>query len=187
VICPSCQSAAATFACDVGQITSILSPIPRPQEGRIAIVTDVGCGMRWTLAAHQTNAQRGGRRSRVVLMPRRRHQVLKKLTLLRDDGDKKARSPGRARSKPLKPIAQGRPVRSGEPVVTNSYVFHFYIRGCGCAWASGFPCALCFDEGRSLAKPGRMAPRDRCAMQYRPTVRNISRLAKAVPAGQKIR
>src|SRR4029079_10011359 len=23
-------------------------PIPRPQEGRIAIVTDVGCGMRWT-------------------------------------------------------------------------------------------------------------------------------------------
>jgi hypothetical protein len=24
------------------------SPVPQPQEGRIAIVTDVGCGMRWT-------------------------------------------------------------------------------------------------------------------------------------------
>jgi len=45
-----------------------------------------------------------GRRNRVVLMPRRWHQVLKKLTLLRDDGDKKARSPGRARNKPLKPL-----------------------------------------------------------------------------------
>jgi hypothetical protein len=39
-----------------------------------------------------------GRRSRVVLMPRRRHQVLREDA--RDDGDKKARSPGRARSKP---------------------------------------------------------------------------------------
>jgi hypothetical protein len=27
-----------------------------PSEGRIAIVTDVGCGMRWTLWLHQTSA-----------------------------------------------------------------------------------------------------------------------------------
>jgi hypothetical protein len=40
------------------------------------------------------------RRSRVVLTPRRWCQVSAKLTLLRSDGGKKARSPGRARSKP---------------------------------------------------------------------------------------
>jgi len=28
---------------------------PVPKEGRIAIVTDVGCGMRWTRAARLTN------------------------------------------------------------------------------------------------------------------------------------
>jgi len=31
-------------------------PVPPPQEGRIAIVTDVGRGMRWTFAAQETNA-----------------------------------------------------------------------------------------------------------------------------------
>ena len=30
--------------------------VPHPSEGRIAIVTDVGCGMRWTLWLHQTSA-----------------------------------------------------------------------------------------------------------------------------------
>jgi hypothetical protein len=30
------------------QITSTSTAIPHPQEGRIAIVTDVGRGMRWT-------------------------------------------------------------------------------------------------------------------------------------------
>jgi hypothetical protein len=30
------------------QIKSISFAIPFPQEGRIAIVTDVGCGMQWT-------------------------------------------------------------------------------------------------------------------------------------------
>jgi hypothetical protein len=30
------------------EMCDYLLPIPRPQEGRIAIVTDVGCGMRWT-------------------------------------------------------------------------------------------------------------------------------------------
>jgi hypothetical protein len=80
-------------------------------------------------------------------MPRRWHQVLKKLTLLGDDGDKKARSPGRARNKPLKPFAQGVPDRFGGPVVTISCAFLFRTRGCGCDRAPGIPCAL-FIEGR---------------------------------------
>jgi hypothetical protein len=77
------------------------------REGRIAIVTT-----RWARDAMDVDSvRRGGsiapdenafriRRSRVVLTPRRWRQVLKKLTLLRDDGGKKARSPGRARRKP---------------------------------------------------------------------------------------
>ena len=35
-------------SCAVGQITTILSRVPHPHEGRFAIVTDVGSGMRWT-------------------------------------------------------------------------------------------------------------------------------------------
>src|SRR3984885_15764522 len=75
-------------------------------------------------------------------MPRRWRHVLKKLTLLRGNGGKKPGSPGRARKKPLKPIAQGRPGISGEPVVTCLRAFYFCTQGCGCAQASGFPCAL---------------------------------------------
>ena len=59
--------------------------------------------MRWTLWVRKTSAPQGGRRSRSVLIPRRWYQVLKKLTLLGDDGDNKARSPGRLRRKLLKP------------------------------------------------------------------------------------
>jgi hypothetical protein len=47
--------------------------------------------------ASDEGAERG-RRSRVVLTPRRWRQVLREDA--RDDGDKKARSPGRARYKP---------------------------------------------------------------------------------------
>jgi hypothetical protein len=56
------------------------------KEGRIAIVTDVGRGMRWTLWAAQDERGPSVRRNRVVLISRRWDQVLKKLTLLRNDG-----------------------------------------------------------------------------------------------------
>jgi hypothetical protein len=68
-------------------------------RGAIAIVTTV----RWdAMDAKAATDERGMsvRRSRVVLMPRRWRQVRGKPTLLADDGDNKARSPGRARSKP---------------------------------------------------------------------------------------
>jgi hypothetical protein len=35
--------------CAVGQITTMLPRVPPSQEGRFAIVTNVGSGMRWTL------------------------------------------------------------------------------------------------------------------------------------------
>ena len=53
--CPTGKSAKAVqphpekySAFAVGQISATSSPVSRPQEGRIAIVTDVGRGMRWT-------------------------------------------------------------------------------------------------------------------------------------------
>jgi hypothetical protein len=36
------------FSFSEAQISCMTDPIPSPPEGRIAIVTDVGSGMRWT-------------------------------------------------------------------------------------------------------------------------------------------
>ena len=93
-------------------------------------------GMRWTPIAPLTNGAERGRRSRVVLTPRRWRQVCVHHA---GDGDNKARSPGRARRKPLKPLRAGMPGETGEPVVTNSYAFLFCMRGCGCAKHPAFP------------------------------------------------
>src|SRR4030081_1570484 len=92
--------------------------------------------MRWTQLALLTRAPCCGRRSRVVLTPRRRRQVGGGNSA--DDGDKKARSPGRARSKP-ETMAQGRPECSGEPVVTTLVCFLLCTRGCGCTGHPAFP------------------------------------------------
>jgi hypothetical protein len=53
------------------QITGLSRVIPYPIEGRFAIVTDVGFGMRWTRLRAGRSAPARGRRSRVVLTPRR--------------------------------------------------------------------------------------------------------------------
>src|SRR3954452_25590591 len=74
--------------------------------------------MRWTWMAPLTNGAERGRRSRVVLTPRRWRQVLR--SDAQGDGDNKARSPGRSRRKPLKPPRAGMPGCSGEPMVTTS-------------------------------------------------------------------
>jgi hypothetical protein len=58
------------------------------------------------------------------------------------DGGKKARSPERARRKPLKPLARGKPDVFGGPAVTCLRAFFICTQGCGCIDASGFPCAL---------------------------------------------
>ena len=64
------------FAFSEAKIRCMVRPVPHPSEGRIAIVTDVGCGMRWTLWLRATSAAQGGRQSRVVPTPRRWCQVL---------------------------------------------------------------------------------------------------------------
>src|SRR5450631_3500754 len=91
--------------------------------------------MRWTQAALLTRALLCGRRSRVVLTPRRWRQVLEKQAsckLLGDDGGKQARSPGRARNKLLKPSRAGMPGDPGATVVTTLVCFlHFAHEAAG--------------------------------------------------------
>jgi hypothetical protein len=79
-------------------------------------------------AAHETNAFARGRRSRVVLTPRRWRQVSRK-QFPRGDGGKKARSPGRARYKLLKPLRREGWVFPAVSVVTMLvWFFHFHAR-----------------------------------------------------------
>jgi hypothetical protein len=116
--------------------TSLEPASSHPSEGRIAIVTDAGWDAMDAGGAFDESAG-GGRRSRVVLTPRRWRQVLRKCP--RDDGGKKARSPGRARNKPLKPSCRKRRVNPAEPVATTLVCFLLCTRGCGCSGHPAFP------------------------------------------------
>ena len=76
-----------------GKSPAYLSSSLALEEGRFAIVTDVGAGSDGRGCA--IDEQRGcGRQSRVVLTPRRWRQVPGKLTLLGGDGGKQARLTG---------------------------------------------------------------------------------------------
>ena len=93
---------------------------------------------------------RSGRRSRVVLTPRRRRQVSQRC--LRGDGDKQARSPGRARNKLLKPSRAGMPGDLGATVVTNSCATYTLRTRLRVRRAPGIPHAL---FGRVIAAKTR--------------------------------
>jgi hypothetical protein len=56
-----------------------------------------------------------------------------------DDGGNKARSPGRARSKPLKPLRGEGRMNPLSPVATTLVCFLFCTRGCGCSEHPVFP------------------------------------------------
>jgi hypothetical protein len=74
---------------------------PAPLRGALRNVTDVGRDAV-DAAARLTGDAGSGRRSRVVLTPRRWRQVGGSDSS--GEGGNKARSPGRARRKPLKPL-----------------------------------------------------------------------------------
>jgi hypothetical protein len=86
--------------------------------------------MRWTLLVRQTNAPTSGRRSRVVLTPRRWRQIVDNAAHCDDDGDNKPGSPGRARRKPLKPFARGMPERFRR--TCGDYCVFSFHASCGC-------------------------------------------------------
>jgi hypothetical protein len=71
---PVQSSAQKHFSSSPAQITSKSFAIPCPQEGRIMIVTDVGCGMRWTRqrrarASVQTNGASAFAKASAGLVP----------------------------------------------------------------------------------------------------------------------
>jgi hypothetical protein len=103
MICAVQYSLERKFASPFAQITSNNAAVPLIHEGRFAIVTDVERDAMDADGADDEGAG-GGRRSRVVLTPRRWRQVGDDASHYTDDGDKKARSPERARRKPLKPL-----------------------------------------------------------------------------------
>jgi hypothetical protein len=145
-------------------------------------------------ACQRTNDIARGRRSRVVLTPRRWCQVSRKaMSALtgptrrypRGDGGKQARSPGRARNKLLKPSRrEGR--CSGEPVVTNSCAFYTLRTRLRVQRAPGFPCALCFlgdkflhnsgatRRGNALSHSSVVMPRFKRRIQYAATSRTYA-------------
>jgi hypothetical protein len=136
-ICPSCQSVAINLIDLTPKSATHFALSRAPQEGRIAIVTSVGYGMRWTQAALLTRARACGRRSRVVLTPRRWRQVGGSDSA--GDGGKQARSPGRARYKPLKPLrGECRVNRCDRGDYTRVLPTHC-TRGCGCIERPAFP------------------------------------------------
>ena len=78
----------------------------------------------------------------------------------RGDGGKKARSPGRARRKPLKPLRREGRTDPPTPVVTTVCFLPLHT-GRGCERAPGLPCALLFSGRMNLpAKLGRIARRE---------------------------
>jgi hypothetical protein len=147
----------------------------RPTEGRIAIVTDAGrdavdaaafCARRdrragsFEFVSGQQHADERcccGRRSRVVLTPRRWRQVRGgrvgptgfRRAISAGDGGKRARSPRRARRKPLKPLRAGMPGDSGVLVYSCAFYqskVHTRLR---VQRASGIPHALCFSWAKN--------------------------------------
>src|ERR1700761_9346948 len=102
-----------------------------------------------------------GRRSRVVLTPRRWRQV---------DGAIRQRwwqtSPVTRKStkKTVTPSRAGMPGDSGATVVTNARAYYHYTRGCGCIGHPAFPTPSDL-QGEMICKP-----RARCAARMRSRV-----------------
>ena len=125
-------------------------------------------GMRWTRQCARRACQ-CVRRSRVVLTPRRWRQVLEELTLLGSDGDKKARSPRRARRKPLKPLRRECRIASAEPVCSCALFCAFLHTRPRVQRAPAIPCSLFFFGGSTSCKPraNRAARRRTCVCGLR--------------------
>src|ERR1700723_1425466 len=92
--------------------------------------------------------------------------------LLGGEGGNKARSPGRARRKPLKPLRAGMPGDSGATVVTNARAFYSTRAATGASGTRHSPLPLlgasfmCSSGAlRRGNAPGRRRPRKR-AIQY---------------------
>jgi hypothetical protein len=139
--------------------------------------------MRWTQAAPLTNGAESGRRSRVVLMPRRWHQVLEKQT---SQGRRWQTSPvtGESAKETVKTIARGMPDVSGVTVVTNACAFYHCTRGCGRAERPAFPAPSELRGRNEQAKPrAKSAARSRSCVR-RHCLRQTRSVCAREPTGR---
>jgi hypothetical protein len=142
------------------QISNISLTVPS-HRGALARSSRTRGGMRWTLMA-QDDRRCCGRRSRVVLTPRRWSQAGGVISA--GDGGKRARSPGRARRKPLKPLRGESRVFPSEPVVTTLVCSLHFARETAGAAGTRHSLRPVVRGTMFVAQPGRIAPRDRGLM-----------------------
>src|SRR5579883_1894866 len=163
-VVPICRS---PFACGVGQITGTSSRIPCPKRGAYRDRHERwACGVRWTLAYRLTSDRLSGRRSRVVLTPRRWCQVGDNACALRWRWWQESPVHQEEHEGNRKTIAQGMPGQTGEPVVTLLACFLFFAREA--AGASGIRHSLRPLSLRvTCQQPGRLALRDRGVVSLR--------------------
>ena len=135
--------------------------VPPPYEGRFAIVTSVGSGMRWTRSDCKTcNADpygksvwswhpwAGAKSCKIATSAfSGRRAVFCKATVT-----KRSWTPRRARHKRSNHRAGNVDV-SASSAVTTLVCFLHCTRGCGCSETPGIPCALLF-EGASMQDSG---------------------------------
>ena len=168
--------------------TPLLIPSSRPTKGRIAIVTDVrrdavdaavSCAQSWI--AGRVSRERSAAYGRAILLRTAKSCGPDAPTLASSswmlcrpyrariqrwfagDGGKQARSPGRARRNPLKPLRAGMPGDSGVLVVTR--VRSTTIIAHEAAGAAGIRHSPRPRLGREINQQlGRFAPREREAM-----------------------
>jgi hypothetical protein len=112
------------FAMPVGQIISTSSPRPAPQRGARAIVTDAG---RDAMDADGTADESAKTRTAKSCGPDASTPA-SSLQGSASDGDKQARSPGRARSKPLKLLCREGRVIPVDLAVTTLVCFFIFAR-----------------------------------------------------------
>jgi hypothetical protein len=143
-----------------------------PSKGRSRSSRTRG-GMRWTLTccgrtARRRTAKSCGSDASTLASSRREVSA--------DDGDNKARSPGRSRGRPLKPLRAGMPGESGEPVVTTLVCFLFLHMRLRVHRAPGIPHALTQSGRKIHALLGHIVSRECegvCAVE------RVSRLLKS--------
>jgi hypothetical protein len=148
------SSLRAKISLSENQNLCILPAVPLPQEGRFAVVTDVGSGMRWPLwlcvderSLKRTAKSCGSGAPKQALRSQRCSRILRVTVAT------KRWSPRRARIT-RKTIAQGMPVDPALPVVTAAC---FFVAGGPWVRSSpGIPCALCSHRGQVHASLGRI-------------------------------
>jgi hypothetical protein len=128
--------------------------VPSPPEGRFAIVTDVGSGMRWTCWLRKTGATGADGEIARSWHP---DAGVKPAGDLRVTVAKEPGTPGRTRisRKPSRGECRN---RFGVPVVKSCLcAFSLRTQGCGCDERPAFPAPSVVARGTHDASPGRIS------------------------------